>query len=236
MPESLPTSVSAFPHRRARADSTTSFSFYQDERDGSPVFDSEGTSIQELDEVPFEEDEDDEDEDADEEETGLPYLERQLLSANDHTLHRRASTQSRNSSRSKLLRSESGTSTGSGYGAYRISQKVYMANEDLYVVIAGFKTTPFGEAAYLLFCVCTFGLAWLLLRWLPRLHVRLVGQPCQLRQCQWVVIEVGITDCGPLHGWIARLTSRQEPMERNVDFESGRSAVRKTIIEHIWGT
>ena len=80
-------------------------------------------------------------------------------------------------------------SAGSGYGANRYSQKVYMVNEDLYIAIAGFRTSAVGLAIYVLLCLCTFGLAWLVFRWLPRWHVKLVGKASHLRDCQWVVVE-----------------------------------------------
>lgn len=185
MAESLPTSVSAFTHRRARADSTTSFAFYTDEEPG---------------ESPFREDDDDQSQFtgvaddhrysgdmADEEDS--TDLERQAPE-NDYILHRRASTQSRGSVRSRLLRRDSGLSAGSDFGKARFSQKLYMANEDLYIVIAGFRTSLLGQAVYLLSCVSTLGLAWLLFRWLPRWHVKLTGRQSTVRDCEWVVIEV----------------------------------------------
>lgn len=64
-----------------------------------------------------------------------------------------------------------------------------MVNEDLYIVIAGFRTSSVGVALYILLCLSTFGLGWLLFRWLPRWHVRLVGKATPLRDCDWVVIE-----------------------------------------------
>ncbi|KAK3945050.1 vacuolar cation-transporting ATPase YPK9 [Diplogelasinospora grovesii] len=177
MAESLPTSVSAFMHRRSRADSTTSFSFHQDDDESEEVAveDWETPAMSDLDELPFEEDSID--------------LERQASAGNDYLLHRRSSTQSRHSARSRLLRRGSITSAGSGYGTNRCSQKIYMASEDLYIAIAGFRTSPIGFAAYLLLCYGTLGLGWLLFRWIPRWHVKLVGQSAPLRECQWVVVE-----------------------------------------------
>jgi len=183
MAESLPTSVSTF-HRRARADSTTSFSFYQEEieDDEQQQFFGSGRDIDDLDELPFEDDLEDEESSAD--------LERQATD-NDYVLHRRASTQSRGGSvHSRLLRRESATSAGSGYGGIRSSQKIYMENEDLYVAIAAFRTSTMGLIAYIAICITTLGLGWLVFRWIPRWHVNLVGKPSSLRDCQWVVIEV----------------------------------------------
>jgi cation-transporting ATPase 13A3/4/5 len=187
MAESLPTSVSAFSHRRARADSTTSFSFYQDEDElqeagEALALESGGArlSVDDIDELPFDDDLEEPDDSTD--------MERNSAYGEDVFL-RRTSTQSRGSIRSRLLRRDSGVSAGSGYGANRHSQKVYMVNEDLYIVIAGFRTSPVGLALYALLCLLTFGLAWLLFRWLPRWHIKLVGKPSPLRDCQWVVVE-----------------------------------------------
>ncbi|KXX81745.1 Vacuolar cation-transporting ATPase YPK9 [Madurella mycetomatis] len=183
--ESLPSSVSAFRNRRVRADSTTSFSFYQEEDEfeasGIPLAeDGRHPSVDDLDELPFEDEFEEQEDSADLEHT---------TEDNDFVLHRRTSTQSRGSVRSRLLRRDSGVSAGSGYGANRCSQKVYMANEDLYIAIAGFRTSTLGLATYIFICVITLGVGWLLFRWIPRWHVKLVGKPSPLRNCEWVVVE-----------------------------------------------
>lgn len=180
MAESLPTSISAFNHRRMRSDSTASFAYYPDEPDQSPFMEDERGDDDDLDNIPFGEDVEDE-EDSTDLERGAPD--------NDYVLHRRASTQSRGSVHSRLLRRDSTMTEGSAYGAGRFSQKIHMVNEDLTIVIAGFRTSAAGFAAYLFICVATFGLGWLLFRWLPRWQVRLCGKPSTLQKCQWVVIE-----------------------------------------------
>jgi cation-transporting ATPase 13A3/4/5 len=192
MAESLPTSVSAFTHRRARADSTASFAFYDDEEpDESPFIDEEeedarGRSY--TDDMRFGEETPDEDDSTD----LSADLERQTPE-NDYVLHRRPSTQSRGSIHSRLLRRDSGLSGESQFGRARFSQKTYMVNEDLYIVIAGFRTSLVGMTVYISLCILTFGLAWLLFRWVPKWHVKLTGRPSTLRDCEWVVIEVSHT-------------------------------------------
>ncbi|OAA64618.1 p-type ATPase [Niveomyces insectorum RCEF 264] len=111
---------------------------------------------------------------------------------NDYVLHRRSSTASRGSVRAGLLQQRRGsmaTEGGSEYAVGRVSQKTYLVNEDLYIVLAGFRTSRAGMAVYVLLCVLTGGLAWLLFRWLPRWYVRVVGRACPLRDCTWVVVE-----------------------------------------------
>ncbi|OLN95427.1 putative cation-transporting ATPase [Colletotrichum chlorophyti] len=176
--ESLPTSVSAFSHRRPRADSTTSFTYYQDEPEPSPTFNDDHQSMSDVGDLTFG--------DEDESEIDIEHG----YSRDDYVPHhRRSSTHSRSSVRDRLLRRDSVTTSKSTGGEGRLSQKVYMVNEDLTIAIAGFRTSRLGFALYTILCVCTLGLVWLLLRWFPRWQVKLLGRPCPLAECDWVVIE-----------------------------------------------
>ncbi len=140
----------------------------RDELEHSPIRRGEGPDVADLDELPFDDDIEDEEDSAD--------LERGAAE-NGYVLHRRASTQSRDSVHSRLLlRRDSTMTEASAYAAGRSSQKIYMANEDLYIVVAGFRTSTAGLAAYIFICLATFGLGWLLFRWRPRWHVRIAGE------------------------------------------------------------
>lgn len=186
MAESMPTSVSGFAHRRARADSTTSFAFYDDnqETEDSPLLSDEesahlrygtdGTDDMRFGEVDYDE----------EDSTDL-----EAQAADNGYALRRASTHSRGSARHSLIRRDSGLSGGSEFGRARFNQKMYLVNEDLYIVIAAFKTSRLGMAVYVTSCILTCGLAWLLFRWIPKWHVRLIGQESTVKDCDWVVIE-----------------------------------------------
>lgn len=193
MAESLPTSVNAFAHRRSRADSTTSFAFYPDSPEGQDrgVFDD--MRIEDLDDIPFAVDMDD---DEDEEEVAGVLLPDDVetdgygsRSDDEPSILRRASTHSHHSVHTRLLRRDSNMTETSAYGGGRFSQKVYMANEDLTIVIAGFRTSAVGLAAYIFICVASLGLGWLLFRWMPRWHVWLTGKQAPLREASWVVVE-----------------------------------------------
>ncbi|KAI1075240.1 hypothetical protein F5B20DRAFT_560528 [Whalleya microplaca] len=190
MAESLPTSLSAFSHRRQRADSTTSFtSFaYYNEEENEPepgvVYGEYGAVSFDVDEIPFGLEEDEEDV---EESPGADLESRSSYS--DYAMRRRSSTQSRGSVHARLLRSDSAATDASARGHGRVSQKLHMVNEDLTIVIAGFRTRKVGYAAYIFMCIATLGLAYLVLRWLPRWRVKLVGEPCPLHDSQWVVLE-----------------------------------------------
>ena len=190
MAESLPTSVSAFSHRRPRADSTTSFVYYdedQEEEQEPAGFDTthgEGEyirrSISDIGDLEFGEAVEDDDEFADRDYD---------TSVDDYLLRRRSSTLSRSSVRAHLLRRDSIATERSTRLTGRTSQKLYMKNEDLTIAIAGFRNSPAGYVAYICLCVITCGLGYLLFRWLPRWYVAVVGRPCSLRDCDWVVVE-----------------------------------------------
>ncbi|RDA92278.1 hypothetical protein CP533_5486 [Ophiocordyceps camponoti-saundersi (nom. inval.)] len=196
MAESFPSSASAFSHRRARAPSTTSFSYY-DEEASAPfltLYDQEsarsrrgtndgyaGRSISDVGEAPdFDYCPTDEQGQTDDEHD-FPH---------DYPLSVHPALQSQDSSQVRLLRRDSAATAASlREKSGRTSQKLYMTNEDLTIVIAGFSTRRVGRAAYVLLCVLSFGLAFLLFRWLPRWHVAVIGRPCPLRDCDWVVVE-----------------------------------------------
>ncbi len=222
MAESLPTSTSAFSHRRSRADSTASFAYYTDDNDdgqarpqtaghrpqdddaASLSYEAERLLVGSYDSQYYTEEHERHDrsgdleaglhggnvDDGGDEEEDSADLE-SLSNHSGYVMHRRASTLSRSSGRVGLLgrRNSTATDAGSEYGEGRVNQKTYIANEDLYVVIAGFRTSRTGMALYVALCVLTLGLAWLMFRWLPRWHVRVVGEACSLRDCTWVVVE-----------------------------------------------
>ncbi|KAG5985474.1 hypothetical protein E4U55_000036 [Claviceps digitariae] len=187
--ESLPTSVSAFSHRRLRANSTTSFTYFEetDSPTGAGDLNDEYSelrdryrsgSVSDLGDVELgvEDDEDSADREY-------------LASHDDYRLRRCSSTQSRDSAHVRLLRRDSTGTAASDRVGGRCSQKIYMANEDMTIVIAGFRTSKIGWFLYLSLCLLTGGLAFLFFRWLPRCYVAIVGRSCLLRDCEWTIIE-----------------------------------------------
>ena len=174
MSESVPSSATGFIHRRSRADSTASFTYYQDDQ-----YETEVASPEILNDDVETMDDDEEMFDSDLEQGVQPIH------------HRVSSAYSHSSVQDALLRrSESGRSAATGFpGSSRTSQKFYVASEDLTIVVAGFDTRPLGFSVYIILCTITVGLAYLLFRWLPRWRVALTGVPKPLRSCSWVVIE-----------------------------------------------
>jgi cation-transporting ATPase 13A2 len=175
MSESVPTSISSFAHRRSRADSTTSFTYFQ----------GDGQAEWSNDEVVVDDSED---------EIEFPELESDLESGVQPRTRRKSSALSRSSVDDPLLaRRDSVRTDASGYGySGRVSQKIYILTEDLTVVAAGFTTSTIGSIIYLVICFFTLGFGYLLFRWLPRWRIRLVGSPSPLRDCTWVAIEVSL--------------------------------------------
>jgi cation-transporting P-type ATPase 13A2 len=182
MSESVPSSVISFAHRRSRQNSTVSFTYFQQ---GSSRNDLPGTSV-----------------DWDEEEAAIDIdddfdiAESDSFRANgdDSTSLRLSKTRSttRASVEDPLL------TPSDAFDAHpsrrrppaRISQRIYIVTEDMHASITGFSTSVPGFAVYVTICVLTVGLAYLLLRWLPKWRVRLVGKLTPLGKCEWVAIEV----------------------------------------------
>lgn len=105
---------------------------------------------------------------------------------------RNSSGHSRRSVADPLLWRHDSTRTETSYWGRggRSNQRIYIVTEDLTIVVSGFNNSLFGYASYLALCIFTCGLAYLILRWLPRWRVRLVGEHKTLRDCSWVVVEV----------------------------------------------
>ncbi|OAT12298.1 ATPase [Blastomyces gilchristii SLH14081] len=175
MSESIPSSVASFVPRRSRRESQLSFTYFPD--------------TPEVPEWTVEDAVEDEDEgtngyaegyEVDIEETP-PSSSR--ISMDSHT--------ARDSFDAPLLHRVDSTkdSTGRQLLGETTSQKIYVATEDLTAVIAGFNTSIAGYLLYLAICLLSCGLGYLLLRWLPRWRVRLIGTPTPLCRCQWVVVE-----------------------------------------------
>lgn len=102
-----------------------------------------------------------------------------------------SSRRSSGTSRRSLLRRTSQESSASGIRGplSRTSQKVYLQEEDLFLVLAGFRTSRAKLCLYYAICVSTLGIGYLIFRWLPRWNIKFTGVQCPLTECEWVVIE-----------------------------------------------
>jgi cation-transporting ATPase 13A3/4/5 len=75
-------------------------------------------------------------------------------------------------------------------------QRFYIAEEDLVLGIAGYKTSRLRMKVYQFFCIISFGLIYLLLRWLPRYKFAIIGVKVPLAKAEWVIVE---TEYGELN-------------------------------------
>ncbi|KAL8739285.1 MAG: hypothetical protein Q9181_000015 [Wetmoreana brouardii] len=175
MSESVPSSITAFAHARSRADSTASFTYMEGSEESSEWAEEEAISDQVDEEPP---------------EPGGEY-ETASLSRSLSMDPRKSSGHSRRSAEHPLLQRHTSARTDTSYFGHggRTDQKIYVVTEDLTIVVSGFVTSLAGYIAYISLCCLTCGVAYLVLRWLPRWKVRLVGEHRPLRECSWVVIE-----------------------------------------------
>ena len=70
------------------------------------------------------------------------------------------------------------------------TQKIYIADEDLVVVVSGFRTRRQRLWIYNLLCVVSLGIVYLVMRWMPRWRLKLLADPLPLSEAHWVVVEV----------------------------------------------
>jgi cation-transporting ATPase 13A2 len=178
MSESVPTSASSFHYQRPRQrqGSISSFTYFQEDAE-PPEWSDEEAVVDESDE---------ENEYADRHDIDEADLE-----AGDTSPIRRKSSGRSRTDQPLLSRIDSTKSdTREHDDGGNFSQKLYIVSEDLTMVIAGFQTSKIGFSIYLALCIITGGLAYLLFRWLPRWHMRLVASPAPLRSCTFVVVEV----------------------------------------------
>ena len=182
MSESVPSSLTGFAHRHSRADSITSFTYFQEDQE-SPDWTEDDEPVLEQDEENFD--------------AGKQF-EDDLESMETSLERRKSSVHSGISVEDPLLsRHDSRTTNASNLGqSSRTNQKIYVVAEDLTIVVAGFTTSLIGFIAYIGICTLTLGLGYLVLRWIPSWRVRLTGTPKPLRECTWVVIEVRLTVVG----------------------------------------
>ena len=71
-----------------------------------------------------------------------------------------------------------------------MTQKLYIITEDLTIVVAGYTTSRVGSLIMMIMSVMTFGVGYLILRWVPRWRIGLIGKSTPLASCDWMVVEV----------------------------------------------
>ena len=87
-------------------------------------------------------------------------------------------------------RSTDQRSDTSATGKARVTQKVYLVDEDMVVVISGFRMRESRLWVYGILSILSCGMVYLILQWLPRWRLRLLAEPAPLSEARWVVVEV----------------------------------------------
>ncbi|SCU84504.1 LAFA_0D10308g1_1 [Lachancea sp. 'fantastica'] len=101
-------------------------------------------------------------------------------------------------------------------------QRFYIAEEDLVVGIAGFRTSKVGLSIYYFLNVLTLGLFYLVLRWVSRYKVSLCGKKTVLAKAEWVVVENEFGELAVItvsRRWYNRPLSTLLPTERGRESE-----------------
>jgi cation-transporting ATPase 13A3/4/5 len=71
-----------------------------------------------------------------------------------------------------------------------VSQKFDLESDDLYITVTGYRTNQMKWIGYILLCIFTLGIGYLVLRWLPKRRIRMVGEQVELDKAEWLVVEV----------------------------------------------
>lgn len=169
MSESVPSSLTSYAHHARRADSIASFTFYRDDEpflllaDGNVLDDSDS-------DIPVPRDDT-----IDLESGEIPPL----------------GISSETPEHDFLLSRASGRTNISYQGCEsRVRQKIHIISDDITIVVVGFQNSILGYIMYVALCCLSLGIGYLILHWMPSWKVSLIGKPCPLCECDWVVIEV----------------------------------------------
>lgn len=107
-------------------------------------------------------------------------------------------------------------------------QRFYIAEEDLVIGIAGYKTSKFRFWLYKFICFITVGLFYLLMRWMPHYKVKIYGIKVPLATAEWVIVEseYGDFSCVDVkRNWYNRPMSTLLPMTTPPVEANGGSSV-----------
>jgi cation-transporting P-type ATPase 13A2 len=72
----------------------------------------------------------------------------------------------------------------------RVTQKIYLSDEDMVVVMSGFRTRKGRLWIFRILSALTLGMFYLLMRWLPRWRLKFLAEPVPLSEAHFLVVEV----------------------------------------------
>lgn len=71
-------------------------------------------------------------------------------------------------------------------------QLLLLEEEDVQILIQGYKFLKLNLLFYRISCILSFGLVWLVCRWVPRWYISWVGLKVSLQDAEWLVFKVFI--------------------------------------------
>lgn len=89
----------------------------------------------------------------------------------------------------RTLDEEEGIEFARKYPLLLTFQRYYLAEEDLIIGIAGYTNSWAKTLVYVALCVCTCGIAYVVLRWFPKYRISLMGNSSPLGLADWCVVE-----------------------------------------------
>lgn len=72
----------------------------------------------------------------------------------------------------------------------RSKQRVYLEEEDVELIIIGYRYRQYRLYLYYLMSVLSFGIVFLLGRWMPQRFISFVAETCELSKAECVVVQV----------------------------------------------
>lgn len=184
--DNMHSSVASFAHRRPRAGTGSSFQYFHvSESFRDQIYNAGLHPDQQAGPSTTAAVESDEESDGGYSDTG-DELETTVNSRRRKVLHIRDTIED-----SLLERHESARTDLSGiHGeATRVVQEIYVEQEDLRMVIGGHTTNNMWKALSYVAAIPTLGIGWLLLQWIPKWRIRLLGNRRALHDADWLAVE-----------------------------------------------
>ncbi|KAK3818066.1 MAG: P5-type ATPase cation transporter-domain-containing protein [Linnemannia elongata] len=71
----------------------------------------------------------------------------------------------------------------------RCQQRVYLEEEDVELIFTGYRFRKHRIYLYYIFCALSFGIIFLLGRWMPRHYIAFVAQKCEMNHAEFIVVQ-----------------------------------------------
>ncbi|KAJ8660316.1 hypothetical protein O0I10_003773 [Lichtheimia ornata] len=75
----------------------------------------------------------------------------------------------------------------SGLGKVDPWRQTFMLDEEVQIIVEGYRNDGFHYMLYRLLCILSFGIVWLICRWMPQWWIAWVGRKTSLANAQWLV-------------------------------------------------